>query len=397
MKNLKTTYLLLLIFLAALSATSVCQPTNISWQKYSQIYGVDFFTDVIEDTNTGYTVAGARKVKSKSLEYWILRYNTNGDTIWTKTLGTENKDIPKRIAQLGDKSYILVGSSEKENTNTPFLVKIDENGSELWQKQFTIDEYLSVEDIVALDEGNCVIVGGKGSDPANTKLWMAAMNGKGEIVWEKTFMDNLNGCIKSIKKLPVGGFALTGSVAEPGKNDCDILAFRTDEEGKEEWFSWIKTPGQKAWPACICCSPDSCFMVVGWKGKCLNDINSENPVFDFDMVLNKISCHGEILWTKGFDREGSEGGNGVTIRPDGNFIVAGIKATSFLGKVGPWLLHVDADGNELDEKLLQLHFNNDQASKVINTLDGGFVVIGPGIQEEDNTRSDGWIMKFSSF
>uniref|UniRef100_UPI003217B6F9 hypothetical protein n=1 Tax=uncultured Draconibacterium sp. TaxID=1573823 RepID=UPI003217B6F9 len=397
MNNFRTISLILFIILSGFSATSFCQPSNLLWQKYSQTRGVDFFTDVIEDANTGYTVIGSKKVTDKSFDFWILRFDTNGDTIWTKTIGTENKDIPKRIAQLSDKSYILVGSSQKENTDVLFLVKIDENGVNLWQKTIEPTGYLSTEDVVPLNDGQFVIVGSKGNDQANTKLWMAAMNTEGEVIWEKTFLDHLNGCIKSIKKLPVGGFALTANVSETGKNDCDILAIRTNEEGHEDWISWIKTPGQKAWPACICCSPDSCFIVVGWKGKCLNDINSENPIFDFDMVLNKISCHGEILWTKGFDREGSEGGNAVTIRPDGNFIVAGVKATSFLGKVGPWLLHVDSEGNELNEKLLQLHFNNDQATKVINSSDGGFVVIGPGIQDDTNTRSDGWIMKFSGF
>jgi len=43
-----------------------------------------------------------------------------------------------------------------------------------------------------------------------------------------------------------------------------------------------------------------------------------------------------------------------------------------------------------------MHFNPDQATKVINSSDGGFVVIGPGIQDEQYTRCNGWIMKFAA-
>lgn len=393
---MKPIHNLLFILLIAAALNSYSQTPNISWEKQSQVRGIDFYTDIIEAKNGGYTLIGSKKTKGNSLDYWVVRLTANGDTIWTKTLGTEYKDIPKRITQLSDKSYVIIGCSEKEDTSTIFLVKIDETGIEQWRKIYGNDKFLAFEDIVSLEDGSFAVVGAKGNDKGNSQLWMATMDANGEIIWEKTFQDKLKGCAKSIKKLPVGGFAVAGQVSRTEKQDCDIVAFRTDEKGVSMWFSWVKTPEQKAWPECICCSPDSCFMVVGWKGKCMNDINSDDPVFDFDMVLNKIDCNGQILWTKSFDREGSEGGNAVTIRPDGSFIVAGIKQTSFLGKIGPWLLHVDADGNELNEQLLKFRFHNDHATKIINCSDGGFIVIGPGIQEDENTRSDGWIIKFTS-
>jgi hypothetical protein len=393
---MKTIHLLLFISFIAFPLTSFTQISNISWEKQSQVRGIDFFTDIIEDVNEGYTVVGSKKTKGKSLDYWIVRYTAKGDTIWTKTLGTEYKDIPKKIIQLTDKSYILMGTSQKENANNLFLLRIDENGTELWRKIFESDEFLSAEDLVSLEENAFTIVGAKGANRKSVRLWMATMSNNGEIIWEKTFLNNLMGCIKSIKRLPVGGFALAGQVGDTGKNNCDIIAMRTDEDGNITWSSRIETPDKKVWPECICCSPDSCFMLVGWQGTCFGDINSENPVFDFDLLLTKIDCDGKVLWTKNFDREGSEGGNAVTICSDGNFIVAGIKMSSFLGKVGPWLLHVDAEGNELNEQLLKFRFHNDHATKVINCSDGGFIVIGPGIQEDENTRSDGWIIKFAS-
>lgn len=393
---MKPSHFLPILLLLSLTISGLSQTFDLSWEKQSGLRGIDFYTDVIEDRNEGYTVLGSKKTKDNSLDLWIVRLNEDGDSTWTKTLGTEQKDIPKKIIQLSDKSYMVLGAVQEENKQIPLLLKIDENGNEQWRKFLNDNEYVKAEDIISLEEGRFAVAGGKGTNRENLKLWMATMNTKGEIIWEKTFQNNLNGCARSIKKLPDGGFAIAGQVGASGKKDCDIMAFRTDEEGKAKWFSWIKTPGQKVWPECICCSPDSCFMVVGWKGKCMDDINLDNPVFDFDITLNKINCKGEILWTKSFDREGSEGGNAVTIRPDGNFIVAGIKATSFLGKVGPWLLKVDTEGNELNEKLLKFRFINDHAARIINCSDGGFVVIGPGLQDDTNTRSDGWIMKFKS-
>ncbi len=392
---MKSTNLLPTILLIACVLTSFSQTTIPVWEKQSGVRGTDFYTDVIEDKNQGYTVIGSKRGEQNSLDFWIVRYAINGDTLWTKTLGTEHKDIGKKITQLSDKSYLLLGTSEIENTEHLFLARIDENGKELWRKINETEEYLIAEDIVSFGENEFVLVGAKGTNKDNPKLWMAKIDSNGVIIWEKIYQDEMNGCAKSIKKVDEGNFAIAGQVSASGKEDCDIFAMRCDTSGNADWFSWIKTPGQKVWPECICCSPDSCFMVIGWKGKCIGDINDANPIFDFDMVLNKISCDGKILWTKNFDREGSEGGNALTIRPDGTFLIAGVKSTSFLGKIGPWLLNIDKDGNELNEKLLKLRFTNDQASRIINSSDGGFVVIGPGIQDESNSRSDGWIMKFA--
>lgn len=390
-------YFLSILLLMYWSINSMAQAPNISWEKQSNNRGTDFYSDVIEDLNDGYTVLGSKTTNENSLDLWIIRMNGNGDTIWTETLGTEHKDLPKKITQLSDKSYVVLGVTQKEDSLIPLLIKLGENGTEQWRKTFEGNEFIVIEDVISLEENRIALAGGKGTDSENIKIWMAVLGLKGEIIWEKIVQEDRQACAKSIKRLPSGGFAIAGQTSERGKKDCDIIALRTTEQGALKWLTRIKTPNEKVWPECICCSKDSCFMLVGWKGKCLNDINSDDPIFDFDMVLNKIDCEGKILWTKNYDREGSEGGDAVTFRPDGSFIVAGIKATSFLGKVGPWLLQVDAQGNELGEKLLKFRFNNDHAAQIINCADGGFVVIGPGLQDATNTRSDGWIMKFTSF
>jgi hypothetical protein len=127
----------------------------------------------------------------------------------------------------------------------------------------------------------------------------------------------------------------------------------------------------------------------------MNDINSENPIFDFDLSLVKLDKNGNIVWTKNIKREGSEGGNSVAIRPNGKFVIAGVKATSFAGKIGPWFLLVDSDGKEISEHLMRSQCNGDRGVKVINCRDGGVVAIGPGLQDESNKRSNGWIVKFA--
>lgn len=385
-----TTFFCLLTFITS------GQEWQVIWNKQLGTDKMDYFTDVIEDVNGGYTVLGSTHAKGKkSYDFWLVRFNDKGDSVWTKTLGTEFKDIPKKIVQDRDGGYLMVGMSVEPNSEKLLLIKTDNSGKELWQKRFDDEFYYLGEDIVSDGENGFLLVGSKSTVKEKPNRWFAKLDNEGKMIWEKSYTGELAGFCKAVKKLPDGGFVIAGQVEKPGKKVCDSWLTRLDKNGEPLWSSQIASADLKTWPECVCCSPDSFLMVVGWQGLCMNDINSDDPIFDFDLSLTKIDKGGKVVWTKNIKREGNEGGNSVAIRPDGKFVIAGIKATSFLGKIGPWLLLVDSDGKEISENVMKFHCNNDQAIKVINSKDGGIVAIGPGIQDESNSRSNGWIVKFA--
>lgn len=388
--------ILSMVFFCFFCFENYSQNWQVTWEKQFGNAKMDYFTDVISDVNGGYSVLGSTIPRTKnSYDFWLVRLNDKGDTIWTKTMGSDLPEIPKKLLQTPDGSYLVLGVTRDSVAEKPVLIRTNREGVELWRKMFDDGKFYLCEDIVFDGETGFLIAGSKSDDKETQNRWIAQLDEKGEVVWEKSFAGDLKGLCKSVKKLPDGSFALTGKVEKPGQKDCDVWVTRLDKNGVTLWETRLSNPKIKAWPECVCCSPDSFLIVVGWQGLCLNDINSADPIFDFDLAISKIDKKGKLVWTKNFNREGSEGGNSVAIRPDGSFIIAGKKATSFLGKVGPWLLLVDAEGKETGENLIKFHCNNDQAVKVINTSDGGIVVIGPGIQEEENTRANGWIMKFS--
>ena len=371
------------------------QEWKVTWENQMGNQQMDYFSDVIEDQGGGYTVLGSLFKDDESLyNFWLIRLNENGDSIWTKTYGTTANDFPKKLLQDTDGGYVMLGVTEIAEATVPFLVKTDIEGKELWSKQIAAEGCI-INDFIPLD-GGYILVGSKTDNTGFDKLWIANLNSDSNIIWEKNPNEKFSGRCKSIKKLPNGGFVIASQVTDNGKPDDDICIMRTNEKFETVWDSRLRTPGLKAWPECICCSTDSCLMIVGWQGSSIGDINSANPVFDYDLILLKTDNKGKELFTKNFDREGSEGGNAIVIRPDGKVVVAGVKATSFLGKIGPWMTVFDNDGNLISENLIKQHFKDDQAIKVINSSDGGIVVIGPGVQDKSNSRANGWIMKFSS-
>lgn len=375
------------------------QKWEIEWEKQMGGAKMDMFADVIEDFNGGFTVLGSTQTEGRNdQDFWLVRFDTAGNTIWSKTYGTLNHDFPLRLAQFTEGGYILSGKiSDENNKFQAFILKTDSLGNEVWQKSIGDQNYNCIEDIIVMDDGGFIVSGTKSVEGNHENIWIANFTTEGEMVWEKTFGGSKMACSESLKKLPDGGFVMAGQISEKGIPDSDLWVFRFDKNGGEVWNKQINSPGINIWPECICCSPDSNLVVVGWHGTCMNDIKSEDPIFDFDFFLAKISPQGKILWTKNIDSEGSEGGNAVVIRPDGKILMGGKKETSFLGRIGPWLLLSDENGTILSELVLPFKFKGDQAADIINTADGGFVVIGPGPVALDITRSNGWIKKFKAF
>ena len=372
------------------------QTWNIEWEKTMGTPNMDMFTDIVQNPEGGFTVVGSTFLTDKpDMDFWLVKFTLWGDIIWEKTFGTDNNDFPECVAQCNDGGYILTGKTQSEGDYyKAFLLKTDKDGVKQWQK--VLEKLECATNVIVTDDGEFVIAGTKLVDGAKN-IWLAKFRDEGEQVWMQSFGENNIALPGALKKLPDGGFVLAGQISEKGSGDADLWVSRFNRSGKKIWDNRIKSPGISVWPNCVCCSPDSNIVTVGWYGTCMNDIKSAEPIFDFDLFVTEISPEGKLLWTKNIDSEGSEGGNAVVVRPDGKILMAGKKETSFLGRIGPWLLLADDKGNVLSELVLPFIFNDNQASGIINTSDGGFVVIGPGQINPDKTRSDGWIKKFKAF
>jgi hypothetical protein len=392
MKKLKYFFFAFLLFQ---TVTGLSQTWEVTWGKDFTKNRASFFVDGLSDTNGGYTLLGM--AGNGVSDFWLVRMAESGDTLWNRFYRVSHPVIPHCLVQTSDQGYLMTGAVQVEDAKQEILlVRTDRDGEEVWRK--TPEEAISCSggEVVLLENGDFVLAGTKMENPQSGKLWLIRINSAGETIWSKTYEGDQPVTHKALALLPDGSITVAAQVVETNKYNSDIWVLRIDPEGEEIWSTRIPSPKARAWPECICCSGDNHLVVVGWYGTSFNDINGENPIVDYDLWMGKLNPEGQLVWSKNIDSEGSEGGNNITGRPDGSFLIAGKKETSFTGNIGPWLIHVDANGNILDEDLIKFHYHNDQATKIFTTPDGGFVVLGPGEQPEKNERAFAWIRKYKA-
>ncbi|MEC4005454.1 T9SS type A sorting domain-containing protein [Flavobacterium sp. SUN052] len=126
---------------------------NILWQKTIGGTEIEQCNAVIEMVDNGFLIggnsssgiSGNKTEPSKGADdFWVIKLNSLGEIIWQKTIGGTTSDGIASIDKTIDGNFLLAGTSSSpisgdktENSRgleDIWLVKIDENGTILWDK-----------------------------------------------------------------------------------------------------------------------------------------------------------------------------------------------------------------------------------------------------------------------
>ena len=149
---------------------------------------------------------------------------------------------------------------------------------------------------------------------------------------------------------------------------------------------------------------DGGFIAAGYSRSQDQDLSGNAGLADFWVV--KLDSLGEMEWQKSFGGSDNDIASSVQQTPDGGYIVAG-GSVSFDGQVtgnhgleDVWILRLDAGGNLLWAKTYGGTLN-DRAESISPTSDGGFIVAGYSESNDgDLTGNKGdfdyWIFKINA-
>ncbi|HPF91401.1 MAG TPA: T9SS type A sorting domain-containing protein, partial [Flavobacteriales bacterium] len=175
----------------------------------------------------GVAVAGWRMTASGEGNAYVVRFNADGDTLWTRTYDTGEGSTAMSICNTSDGGFALAGihTTPIPDFRAPWIMRIDANGTPLWNT--VLDLTLSdAAWISPLADGGFIVTGHLYS----SVTFLARINGTGAAEWVRSYdLPNTDNKAYCVQPTADGGYALCGH------NGGHPWMALTDEQGDVLW------------------------------------------------------------------------------------------------------------------------------------------------------------------
>ena len=303
---------------------------------------------------TGYTDGDLDgNINAGDKDILVAKYDANGNKLWSKLLGTSRYDGGYGIAvDLIGNCYIVGNTSGNLDGNINsgsqdiFVSKFDTNGNKLWTKQLgtiQIDGGVGIAvDII----GNCYITGGSsgnldGNDNAGPgatdfteDIFVTKYDTNGNKLWTKLFGTYYSEVGKGIAIDIIGNIYITGQTngnldGNTNSGGWDIFVTKLDVAGNKLWTKLLGTPGTESAKGIVVDSDGNAFITGYTDGNLDENINAG----DNDILVAKYDANGNKLWSKLLGTSRYDGGYGIALDPNGNLYMTGMTDGNLGGNI----------------------------------------------------------------
>jgi hypothetical protein len=367
----KTVFLTMLLGLF-LASTAIADPGDTLWTRTYGGSGQDPASCVRQTTDGGYIVVGyTDSFGAGGADFYLVRTDANGDTLWTRTYGGSGHDYGKRIQETTDGGYIIVGYTESFGAGAEdlaedfYLVKIDAKGDTLWTRTYGGSLREQAHDVQQTTDGGYIIAGWT-DESGNCDFYLVKTDTNGDTLWTRTYGGSDTDLGYSVQQTSDGGYIFAGYTYSFGAGSTDMYLVKTDANGDT---LWTRTYGGSNSDYCwsVQRTSDGGYIMVG-----------ETTSFgagNFDTYLVKTDANGNSLWTHTYGGSDKDYGKCAQQTTDGGYIVVGRTFSFGAGSADVFLIKTDANGDSLWTRAYG-GTSKDYGGWVQQTTDGGYIVSG---------------------
>ena len=305
---------------------------NEQWSKtYGDVYD-DEAQSVVVTSDNGYVVVGTKRVSEYDTDIYILRLNTGGDTIWTRTYGSMVWDHAYDVEVTSDGNYVLAGSyTIAYNFRDVCLLKFDDNGDTLWLKTYGTSNFEYGYSVIQTSDGGYAITGYRNiSGTGNYYIYILRTDSNGDTLWTKIHGDTDDDEGYEILEEPGGGFTIVGQWETDG--NIDVCLLKTDDDGNEvlkrSYGGSVGDHGHS-----IQHTANGGYIIAG-RSFSYGEGNG-------DIYLIRTDGNGDLAWTGTYGGSGYDCAFSICPTSDGKYVVVGYKDQRPSSSYDVWMLKVE--------------------------------------------------------
>ena len=437
----------------------MAQPVK-DWDKGYGGEGYEDCNAAIQTTDLGYLLGGitdsdpsgditepSRDVQSLPWwfpnqigDYWAIRTDEVGDTIWTARFGGNMEDRMWAVVETNDGGSLLGGVSYSDSTGDRthhsrgygdyWIVKTDAMGEKEWDRAYGGDSTDILNVLIQTQDGGYMLGGwsissgwtetdstGEKSDTLQGSYdwWIVKINAVGDVEWEKSYGGNDTEQLADIVQKEDGTYLIAGGTDSDISGDVDSIS----RGERDYWLLHIDSVGNELREYRyggagfddlnrVIVTSDSGYVLAGSSYTLVPSGDKTEPGFGIlDWWILKIDTAGVIQWQHTFGGSDIENIYSLTQNTVDHFMLGGFSRSvdgtladnPTKGDNDFWVMYLDPDGNRLwDER----YGGNASESmeQIFQTDDGGYLLAGHSRTDVDqdktdptNGNNDFWIVK----
>jgi hypothetical protein len=208
------------------------------WHTYGS-EAADNFYDGVALPDGGYAFAGLwASYGYGSGDFYLVRTDSSGDTLWTRTYGGEYGERALAMKGTTDGGFILAGYTESGTAGgqDAYVVKTDSAGNAQWTRTVGGGRDDWAWDIACTADGGYVATGFVTSAATyDEDVFLVRFAADGSVLWSRTYGGTGTDCGYSVIQENDGGFLIAGSTESYGAGFSDAWLLKTDNEGHLLW------------------------------------------------------------------------------------------------------------------------------------------------------------------
>ncbi len=306
------------------------------------------------------------------------------EVVWQKDIQSSTQDFLSQVTTTIDQQYLITGSSiqsnkqqasgSKQNNGYDFhLVKLNQQGQEVWEKYFSGQNHDYLSATVTTQDGGFLLAGtsysGKGLDKkedskGGSDIWLIRINEFGDELWQKTLGSSSDEEARSVIQTTDLGFFVAGNVQNSAKGygSKDVWITRLDKNGKE--LSQL---------------------ILGGKG--LDEVEKMIPTRDGGALLGIYSRSSEVRVSGSEQDSGMRGAGSASNVQNPNPVSRNSKQTENFGEGDYWIVKLDKNGKVEWEK--NFGGKGDDHLRTLALTSNGFIIGGESRSERSGNKTVG--------
>ncbi len=290
-------------FGAGLADVYLVKADSIGDSLWTRTYGGQYHDrghsiDITSDG--GFIIAGqTESFGVDSADVYLIRTDANGDSLWARTYGGTGNDIGWSVKQTSDGGYIITGSTSSfgAGSHDVWLIKTDSNGDTIWTTTYGGTDSDGGRSVQQTSDGGYVVTGYTYSfGPGEYDVYLIRTDSSGDTLWTRAYGSTLYDFGRSVDITSDGGFIITGCIQvspHPYDNKAVYLV-KTDSGGDTLWTKTISVPWPFVWEEAYSVqqTSDDGYIIGGFSDPYYGQSNYA--------LLIRTDAGGDTLWVRRF-------------------------------------------------------------------------------------------------